>query len=210
MTGRPADLLGPEACARIAAAVARAEAGTSAEIVVMVSARAGRYRSLVLTAALLAGLLLPWALLLLTPWSAGRILLTQAGAVALILALSLSERLHLALVPRSLRRARVREAALFAFRSRGLTRTRGRTGLLLFLSLAERHAEIVADEGLLARIGPQAWTDLLADLAASLRRGEAEAGLVAILARLGERLAAAAPAGPGDPDELPNRVILDG
>ncbi|ACL56225.1 TPM domain-containing protein [Methylobacterium nodulans] len=209
MTGRAADLLTRDACERIAAAVARAEAGTAGEIVVMVSARAGLYRSPVLAVALVGGLLAPWPLLLLTGWSTGLVLVAQAAVVALILGASLSEPLRLAFVPRSVRRARVREAAQFAFRSRGLTRTRGRTGLLLFLALAERHAEIVADEGILARIDAQIWADLLTDLAAALRRGEVEAGLVAAVARLGERLATALPAGPGDADELPNRVILD-
>ncbi|MGY2050626.1 TPM domain-containing protein [Methylobacterium sp. JK268] len=209
MTGRARDLLSAEACARVAQAVARAEAGTAAEIVVMVSARAGLYRSVVLTAALVAGLALPWPLLWLTGWSAGLILLAQAACIALILSLSEVERLRLALVPRALRRARVRHAARLAFRARGLTRTRQRTGLLLFLALAERHAEIVADEGILARLTPEAWSGLLAELGAGLRRGEAEAALIAAVTQLGARLAPVLPAAPDDPDELPNRVILD-
>ncbi|MFE1597326.1 TPM domain-containing protein [Methylobacterium sp. ID0610] len=209
MTGRVEDLLSRAACERIAAAVARAEAGTAGEIVVMVSGRAGLYRSVVLTAALAGGLVAPWPLLLLTGWSTGLVLLAQAGVVALILTASLSERLRLALMPRSLRRGRVREAAQFAFRARGLTRTRGRTGLLLFLALAERHAEIVADEGVLARLDARAWADLIADLTAALRRGEVEAGLVAAVTRLGERLAAGLPPEPGSADELPNRVIIE-
>ncbi|GJD56404.1 TPM domain-containing protein [Methylobacterium dankookense] len=208
MTGDPRQGLAPDALERVAAAVARAEAGTAGEIVVMLCARSGLYRSAVLVAALVAALLLPWPLILLTHWSAAAIALAQAGLAALVLALGLHEGARLALVPRGARRARVRAAALRAFRARGLDRTRGRTGLLLYIALAEHHAEIVADRGILARIPPESWQAILSELAGALGRGEAESGLVAAVSRIGERLASVLPAGPADPDELPNRVIL--
>ncbi len=153
---------------RLARAVARAEAGTSGEIVVMVSAQAGAYRSTMLLATLVAALILPWPLLAWTAWSATAILLAQAGLVAALLLASQQARLRTALVPRGLRRARAREAARRAFWSRGLSLTRSRTGVLLYLSLAERHAEIVTDLGVLGRIPPEAWDEILADLVRSL------------------------------------------
>lgn len=200
--------LSPAAQERIARAVGRAEAGTAGEIVVMLGARAGQYRSVVLIAALVGGLVLPWPLIALTAWSAGAILLAQGALVALILAAGLYEPLRLSLVPARIRRDRACEAARRAFRSRGLGRTRGRTGVLLYLSLAERHAEIVADDGILARIGPERWRTTLDDLLAALRRGETEAGLIHAVERIGADLARHVPAGPDDPDELPNRVIV--
>lgn len=208
MTGERPLILTPEALERVAAAIARAEAGTAGEIVVMLCTRSGLYRSAVLVAALVCALLLPWPLIALTHWSAAAIALAQAGLAALVLALGLNEGARLALVPRSACRARVRAAALRAFRLRGLDRTRGRTGLLLYIALRERHAEIVADSGILARVPSGSWEAILSELAGALGRGEAEAGLVAAVGRIGERLAAVLPAGPADPDELPNRVIL--
>ncbi|CAM3090656.1 MULTISPECIES: TPM domain-containing protein [Methylobacterium] len=208
MTGRIADVLPPEARERLAQAVSRAESGTSGEIVVMVGRRAGAYRSVVLHAALIAGLILPWPLIALTGWSAVTILLAQAALVAAILGLSQIERLSLALVPRSLRSARAREAGQRAFWSRGLSRTRSRTGVLLYLSLAERHAEIVTDLGVLGRIPAQAWDGILAELGGALARGEIEGGLTVAVERIGACLAQHLPAGPHDPDELPNRVIV--
>ncbi|TXM98560.1 hypothetical protein FV222_14245, partial [Methylobacterium sp. WL103] len=94
------------------------------------------------------------------------------------------------------------------FRARGLGRTRGRTGILLHLSLAEQHAEIVADTGILERVGDARWTTTLADLTAALRAGEAEAGLLRAIERIGAELARHVPAGPDNPDELPNHVIV--
>ncbi len=208
MTGRAAAGLGPEARARLAQAVARAEAGTAGEIVVMLCARSGLYRSAVLAAALAGALLLPWPLIALTGWSAAQILLAQAAFAAACLAAGSSEGLRLALMPRVFRRGRVRAAAARAFRMRGLARTRGRTGVLLYIAIRERHAEIVTDAGVLAHVPADAWEGILADLTAALGRGAAEAGLAEAVGRIGDRLREALPAGPGDPNELPDRVIL--
>lgn len=207
MTGRRA-VLDAAARERVADAIGRAEATTSAEIVVVVAARAGQYRSVALLAALLACLALPWPLIWLTRWSAGWIALAQALAAAAILAASLSRPLRVALTPPGTRRAQARDAARRAFWSRGLSRTRGRTGVLIHLALAERHAEIVADEGVLALVDPQGWNAALADLVAALARGETEAGLVATVAQVGLILSEKLPAGPDNPDELPNRVVV--
>jgi putative membrane protein len=208
VTGRIADILPPAACERLAAAVSRAEAGTSGEIVVMVSRRAGAYRSVVLLTALIAALILPWPLIVLTGWSATTILLAQAALVTAILAASQSARLRLALVPRRLRSARAREAGQRAFWSRGLSRTRSRTGVLLYLSLAERHAEIVTDLGVLQRIPAESWDGILAELGRALADGDIEGGLTVAVERIGACLAEHLPAGPHDSDELPNRVIV--
>lgn len=208
MTGRAEHLLGPEARARVAAAIARAERGTSGEIVVMLSARSGAYRSAAPLAALAAALALAWLLVAVTDWSTARILLTQAGVAAAIMTLGLFERLRLALVPAPMRRSRAREAAQRAFRCQGMTRTRGRTGVLVHVSLAEHHAEIVTDIGILRHMGQEAWQGILSGLLLALARGEAEAGLVAAVERIGALLASEFPAGPADMDELPNRVII--
>ena len=208
MTGKRTIILSPEARDRIAEAVRRVETGTSGEIVVMVSARAGAYRSVALLAALLGGLILPWILIWLTNLSAAAIALGQAGLVLLLLAAGLSEPLRLALVPGRMRRARAGDAARLAFWSRGLSRTRGRTGVLIYLAMAEHHAEIVADAGILARIGPERWNAALGCLIGALRRGEIEAGLVGAVEQVGAILAAEFPPGPSDPNELPNRVIV--
>ncbi|MEE7475514.1 hypothetical protein MHIMP23_03685 [Methylobacterium hispanicum] len=96
-----------------------------------------------------------------------------------------------------------------AFHARGLDRTRARTGLLLYVALAEHHAEIVADAGIVARVGSQSWCGTLSELTAALARGEIEAGLTQAVERLGACLAEHVPAGPDAVDELPNRVIVE-
>ncbi|AWN39511.1 hypothetical protein DK389_01870 [Methylobacterium durans] len=208
MTGRVTQSLPPAARARIAEAIGAAERATAGEIVVMVSARTGYYRSAILLAALVAALVLPWPLILLTGWSAASIALAQALVVLVVLVATLNKTVRLRLVPRRVTRARAREAAQRAFWERGLSRTRGRTGVLIHLALAEHHAEIVADEGILNAVGPDAWNAAITALLAALRRGEPEAGLIAAVQAVGAILAATCPPGSDDVDELPNRVIV--
>ena len=124
------------------------------------------------------------------------------------LAAAAHPRARLLLVPRSIRRARAHEAASREFTARGLARTRGRTGILIYLAVAEGHAEIVADSGIASRISPAAWSSAIDALLSSLRRGAAADGLVSAVEGIGAVLAQHLPRRAGDIDELPNRVIV--
>lgn len=208
VTGETVSILDPAARDRISEAVRAAETATSGEIVVLVAARAGLYRSAPLLVALALGIALPWPLILLTPWSAASILLAQAFLMLVVLLLGTQPQLRLAMVPPAIRRARAHEAALREFEARGLRRTRGRTGILIYLACTEGHAEIVADRAVASRLSPAAWSGAIEGLLGALRRGDMEAGLVTAVEQVGAILATVLPAGPGDADELPNRVIV--
>ncbi|NEU13797.1 hypothetical protein G3T14_16920 [Methylobacterium sp. BTF04] len=201
-------MLGRSGRDRVSEAVRAAEATTSGEIVVLVARQAGLYRSAPLVLALVMALALPGPLILLTPWSAASIALAQAALALVILLAGADSRLRLALVPRSIRRSRAHEAALREFAARGVSRTRGRTGILIYLACAEGHAEIVADTAVASRLPSAAWSGAITVLLEALRRGEMESGLVAAIGQVGTILADALPAAPGDSDELPNRVIV--
>lgn len=192
---------------RIAEAIRAAEAATSGEIVVLVAHRAGLYRTVGLALALLVALAVPWPLIALTRLSAGSIALVQAAAVLATLLLTLDARLRMPFVPRAIRRQRAHEAARWEFRIRGLTRTRGRSGVLIYVALCERYAEIVADSGVRARVPDATWRAAIEALLAAAARGALADGLVSAVERVGAVLAAELPPGP-EGDELPNRVIV--
>jgi putative membrane protein len=193
---------------RVATAIRDAESRTVGEIVVVVAARASAYRSVPLLYALVGGLAVPWPLIWLTEASAARIFAIQAAvALGLLVLLSLPQR-RFVFVPAFVRRARCREAAAREFLARGLTRTRGRTGVLIFVSAAEHYAEVVADSGIAERVAEQVWRDTITELVEAIGRGRAADGLVAAVSRVGEILAEHAPARAGDANELPNKVIL--
>ena len=192
---------------RIAAAIGRAEAGTTGEIVVLVAASAGLYRSPGLALALTLGLALPWPLILLTDLGAGEIALAQAGLVLGTLLLSLNPRLRVTLTPRRWRRERAHAAARREFFAHGLTGTRGRTGVLIYVALAERYAEIVADKGVRVRVEEAQWRAIVSDLLGAAGRHALGDGLVTTVERVGTVLATALPGRRSD-NELPNRVIV--
>ncbi|MGC2080233.1 MAG: TPM domain-containing protein [Xanthobacteraceae bacterium] len=87
--------------------------------------------------------------------------------------------LRLWLVPRALQRARAHRAALEQFVVRSVSRTKNRTGVLIFVSLAEHYARVVADEGIAAKVQHADWQDAVDALTAHMHDGQITAGLVA-------------------------------
>ncbi len=192
----------------IAEAVRQAEALTSGEIVVVIDRAASSYRSVPAIMALAVALLVPWPLLLLTMTSAPRIFLIQLICAALLLAALLWYGRGGRFVPGFVKRNRAHDAALREFTARGLARTRGRTGVLLYVALQERYAEIVADSGIDAKVDPEVWREIVAPLLEAAREDRLREGLVAAVADIGAVLARHVPPVADDVDELPNKVVL--
>lgn len=193
---------------RLESAIRDVEDRTAGEIVVVVAGQASEYRSIPLLWALLASLFVPWPLIWLTDLSSARIFQAQLAA-ALVLSLALSwPKLRVRLVPRFIKETRAHEAAAREFLRRGLTRTREKTGVLIYVALAEHYAEILADTGIADRVEPHTWQDIVARLTAEIGAGRLADGLAAAIAQAGEILAKHAPPRFDDTDELPNKVIL--
>ncbi|HET9161336.1 MAG TPA: TPM domain-containing protein [Caulobacteraceae bacterium] len=89
----------------------------------------------------------------------------------------------------------------------GLHRTRDRTGVLLYVSEAERRAEVFADDGVYARAPPEVWGEVVDRLIAGLKRGAPADGFVSAVERTGEILSACLPPRTDDADELPNDLV---
>lgn len=108
------------------------------------------------------------------------------------------------------RNAPARERALMMFSKLGVWDTEANNGVLIYLLLADRAIEIVADRGVARRVPQAHWDAVVADLAAALRRGEFEPGLTAALDAVCAQLSAFFPAvdGQANPNELSNRLDL--
>ncbi len=181
---------------------------TAGEIVVVVAEEAGNYRSIPILWALLGALVVPWPLIAITTLGPSRIFQIQLlVALGLSIFLSLPKRRY-ALVPRFIKRAQAHEAAAREFIRRGLTRTREKTGVLIYIALAERHAEILADTGIADRVDADVWRGIIADLTAAIRDGRIADGLAAAIRRAGAILEEHVPPRLDDEDELPNKIIL--
>jgi len=86
--------------------------------------------------------------------------------------------------------------------------THGNSGVLLYLQLAERRVEIVADRGIAARVAPQLWESLCGDLAGDMAAGPADAAVLACLARINALLTEHFPAPADNPRELPDDPVV--
>ena len=80
------------------------------------------------------------------------------------------------------------------FVSRGIARKKDRSGILIFVSLAERYARIIADDGIAARVPQSEWQAAVDALVAHMRDGRIADGFVAAIESCGTELAAYFPA----------------
>jgi putative membrane protein len=191
----------------IAEAITRAEKTTSGEIFCVVTRSSDDYRFIPLLWAALAALVLPAPLILFTLVPAQAIYLAQLVCF-LVLAPGLSWwPLRIKCVPPAIRRRRAHARALELFLAHGLHTTSARTGVLLFLSLAERHAEVVADEGIYARVAPDVWDEAVAALVAGARKGAPGEAFIAAIEICGKVLTAHFPPRADDRDELANQLV---
>jgi putative membrane protein len=226
--------LSPSDLAAIEAAVKAAEARTTGEIYCVVTEESGHYAETVIAWAAGVALLGPAVLLaagvhvaipdLFASWSASDVGLAieQAVRSALIgaivaqgllfvaTALIVSLRpVRRALTPRSVKRHQVHRRAAEHFAVKGLHLTEARTGVMIFVSLGERMAELIADEGIADHVEPHVWDKAMAALTEGLKRGDPEAAFEGAVRQCGDILAAKFPAPPGEkPNELPDAVVV--
>jgi putative membrane protein len=89
----------------------------------------------------------------------------------------------------------------------GVSRTGNRTGVLVFVSLAEHYVRIVADEAIAQKVHGSEWQAAVDALTAHMRSGRIAAGLITAIERCGAVLAEHAPPD-GSGDELPDRLYV--
>ncbi|MEO8161177.1 MAG: hypothetical protein ABI588_07140 [Arenimonas sp.] len=86
--------------------------------------------------------------------------------------------------------------------------TRDNSGVLLYLQLAERRVEIVADRGIAQRVAPEQWQALCAQFAADILAMAADAAVLRCLGRINALLAVHFPAATDNPRELPDEPVV--
>jgi len=122
--------------------------------------------------AAIVALALPWLSVAFTASSVNRVLLLQ-----LITFFGLAAMLCL---PR-LRRAAAHRVAMEQFMIRGVAHKNERTGVLIFVSLAERYARIIADEVIAARVPQTEWQRAIDELISSVTNGRIADGFIAAI-----------------------------
>ena len=151
--------LSTEDHAAVSAAIHEAEKRTSGQIVCVLARASADYAHVPILWASALALLAPWPLIVLTPWSVQRIFLIQLVVFIVAALLFFLTPLRLALVPRAVRRGHAHRAALEQFVVRRVAHTKSRSGVLIFVSLAERYARIIADDGIAAKVNNVGMAD---------------------------------------------------
>ena len=115
--------------------------------------------------------LVPWPLIAFTAWPVEYIYLAQLTVFAVGAVLSQWDALRLAIVPKVIKRSRAHRKAVEQFLAQNLHTTRGRTGVLIYVSFAERYAEVIADDGIYRKVPQAVWVDVVDTLTGHLGRG---------------------------------------
>jgi len=217
----------PEDHKLVSDAVAAAESASDGEIVTIVAPRSDAYHDVALHYAVLAMLLVPTAGMLVPQswldWGTGvlfgwngeisfrpmmALLLIKLALVFLIVRLALAWMpLRMALTPGRTKGRRVRRRAIELFRTGCELKTRGRTGVLLYVSLAERRAEIVADQAIASQVAPEVWGEAMVFLVDELRAGRPGQGIAGAVEKMGAVLTGILPPRPDNPNELEDRLV---
>ena len=201
---------------KIGEAITVEEARTSGEIVAVLAAQSGSYRLLPLFLSAFLALLVPLVLIYLPLFTEGRLFVWSADRIYFLqlivfvaLAFTLSQRpLRYWIVPRSLKTKWARAHALEQFAAQEMHTTQGRTGVMIFVSVVERYAEIIADKGIYEKVPPAAWQEIVSALVRYIEKKQAGPGFLGAIHAAGDLLHQHFPPGSGNEDELSNHLIV--
>lgn len=209
---------------RIDAAVAAAESQTSAEIVPVVATASGRYDRPEDIAGLLLGVILMTGVWLIlpsqtagevgdwagtTPWMKYIYMLIAllVGFLAGAIIADFVPALRRLFTPGKQMRDEVAAAARQAFVDRSIHHTASATGLLIYISLYERRAMILADNAVMQHLDQAALDAMGTQLIAKLSSGDIATALCDTIEDAGRRLSEVLPRETGDVNELPDSLV---
>lgn len=114
------------------------------------------------------------------------------------------------IVPNGIMNRRVHERALRYFAESGISDTRDRTGILIFLSFLERRVELIADRGISSKIPRERWDRIVQNITDGIRKGKTVEHLVDSVKECGAILSEADkfPIKPDDENELADDVSV--
>ena len=193
---------------RIEQAVEDAETKTSGEFITVVATESDDYLYVPSLAAACIVFLFSGAVLLF-PIDVGQgnsNKLTLLPFIGLALAFRWP-RAKMLLVPKAVKQRRASRLPHQLFLDLGLSSTRERTGVLLFVSAAERYVEIIADRGIQQHVDNAVWERIVADFVLHVREGKIADGFVAAIEACTKTMAEHHPWRADDINELPNRLI---
>lgn len=193
---------------RIRQAIEDVERQTAGELVTVIAQQSDDYLYIpTLWAALIAlavpGVIsyLPFDILLVNSY------LTQFIVFIVLAMLFQWPPLKLRLIPRYVKVQRARRLAHVQFLAQDLHHTAQRTGILLFVSVAEHYVEIIADKGINDAVSAGTWDKIVTQFVNDVKQGQVAGGFIAAIQQCGQVLIQHFPVTAHDKNELPNHLI---
>lgn len=219
--------LSAEDAAIVTSAVTAAEQGTSGEIVTVLADRSDGYSDIALAWAAIASftamsVFAVWPAFFLAKiewlmggwgheWTGGELISLTIGIGLLkflgVWLIQMWEPLKFTLIPGPIKTARVHERAIAHFKVGAERRTHGRTGIMIYLSMREHRAEIIADQPIAVKVPAEVWGEAMADMLVEIKQGHMAEGMAAGIRDVGVVLAEHFPRAEDDVNELPDRLI---
>lgn len=219
--------LSAEDAAIVTSAVTAAEQSTSGEIVTVLADRSDGYSDIALAWAAIASftamsVFAVWPAFFLAKiewlmggwghqWTGGELISLTIGIGLLkflgVWLIQMWEPLKFALIPGPIKTARVHERAIAHFKVGAERRTHGRTGIMIYLSMREHRAEIIADQPIAVKVPAEVWGEAMADMLIEIKQGHMAEGMAAGIRDVGVVLAEHFPRAEDDVNELPDRLI---
>jgi putative membrane protein len=193
---------------RITRAIRSAEEETSGEIVCVLARVSSHATAFPVFIAATAALVMPWLLVAFTAMPVLRILSVQIILFVALLMILCIPAVRVALVPRKARRAIAYRVAMEQFINRGIARNPNRCGILIFVSLAERYARIIADDEIAKRVPQSRWQAAVDALISHAREDRIADGFIAAIELCGKELAQHFPPVDSSRGKLPDRLYV--
>lgn len=155
--------------------------------------------------------------LVMTPWQVGRVF-PQDALATIEQAIRASEANHTGEIRFAIEGAldskplfhgqTARERAIEVFSQQRLWDTEGNNGVLIYLLLADRDVEIVADRNVHSKVGSREWESICRKMEAAFKQADFERGVVEGIEAVTRHLVAHFPVSGGDRNELPDKPVL--
>ncbi len=205
--------LGSDGAERIETAIAEAESHTSGEIVPILvrrSSTVGHVPLVSFTLLLLCVFLFDLPAHLAELGGPSWVWLGACWLFAGGLALGLSrlDAVERLLTPRPDQMQQVDQRAEIEFYELEMSQTQNRTGILLFVSLMEHRAVVLADHSIAEKLDAEIWQELVALMIQGVKRGDLAEGMAQAIQRCGELLSPHFPIADDDTNELRDHLVI--
>ena len=193
---------------RIRELIQSVEKQTSGEIVTVIAADSDEYLFIPTLWAALISLLIPGVVMLTNVWiEYSLVYLVQVLSFFVLASVFRIPAIKMRLVPGRVKKQRASRVAREQFFLQHLHNTKDRTGVLIFVSVAEHYVEIIADKGINDVVPQDAWQNILADFVTQIKQGRHAQGFIDCITQCGEILHKNFPVQGDNPDELCNHLV---